>query len=158
MHFIFDLDHTVIDSSHRQLTRADGSLDLTHWRENCTREKIMADKLLPLARVMQDALLADNLNVIICTARVISIHDIAFLAKNKMLAKYILSRPVDCDLPDDQLKLQLLQQYCRKHSITWARFTRNAYMFDDNLNVLDTLGRQGIRTLNAITINQSQVA
>jgi hypothetical protein len=56
MHFIFDLDHTVIDSSHRQLTNADGSLDLAHWRENCTHEKIMADTLLPLARTMREAL------------------------------------------------------------------------------------------------------
>ena len=51
MIYIFDLDHTVIDSSHRQLTRADGSLDLDHWIENCTREKIYQDKLLPLARL-----------------------------------------------------------------------------------------------------------
>jgi hypothetical protein len=52
MIYIFDLDHTVIDSSHRQLTRADGSLDLDHWIENCTREKIYQDKLLPLAKLM----------------------------------------------------------------------------------------------------------
>ena len=49
MRYIFDLDHTVIDSSHRQLTKADGSLDLAHWIANNTREKIMADSLLPLA-------------------------------------------------------------------------------------------------------------
>ena len=49
MRYIFDLDHTVIDSSHRQLTKADGSLDLAHWITNNTREKIMADSLLPLA-------------------------------------------------------------------------------------------------------------
>ncbi|MDG1859332.1 MAG: hypothetical protein P8I94_09525, partial [Emcibacteraceae bacterium] len=48
--YIFDLDHTLIDSSHRQLTDANGSLDLTHWIENCTREKIMGDKLLPLEK------------------------------------------------------------------------------------------------------------
>ena len=49
MLYIFDLDHTVIDSSHRQLTREDGSLDLDNWIENCTHEKIMQDRLLPLA-------------------------------------------------------------------------------------------------------------
>jgi FMN phosphatase YigB (HAD superfamily) len=47
--YIFDLDHTVIDSSHRQLTKADGSLDLAHWIENNTPEKIAADTELPLA-------------------------------------------------------------------------------------------------------------
>ena len=40
MLYIFDLDHTVIDSSHRQITRADGSLDLDAWIENSTRKKI----------------------------------------------------------------------------------------------------------------------
>ena len=34
MLYIFDLDHTVIDSSHRQITRPDGSLDLDAWIEN----------------------------------------------------------------------------------------------------------------------------
>jgi hypothetical protein len=48
MRFIFDLDHTVIDSSHRQLTLADGSLDLAHWVDNCTRAQIMRDRPLPL--------------------------------------------------------------------------------------------------------------
>ena len=47
MLYIFDLDHTVIDSSHRQLTREDGSLDLDNWIENCTHEKIMQDSLFP---------------------------------------------------------------------------------------------------------------
>ena len=43
MHFIFDLDHAVIDSSHRQITRPDGSLDLAAWIKNNTRANIMRD-------------------------------------------------------------------------------------------------------------------
>jgi hypothetical protein len=65
MIYIFDLDHTVIDSSHRQITRADGSLDLDHWIENCTREKIYQDKLLPLARLMRSAY-SQGHQVIVC--------------------------------------------------------------------------------------------
>ena len=53
--FIFDLDHTVIDSSHRQATRPDGSLDLDHWRENSTPAMIEADSLLPLANEWRKA-------------------------------------------------------------------------------------------------------
>ena len=49
MRFIFDLDHTVIDSSHRQATLPNGDLNLQHWRENATPEKIAQDSLLPLA-------------------------------------------------------------------------------------------------------------
>ena len=157
MHFIFDLDHTVIDSSHRQLTKADGSLDLTHWRENCTHEKIMADTLLPLARTMQDAI-NNGQNVIICTARVLGRSDIIFLAKHGLLASVILSRPEGDNTPDAELKTRLLKQHCQKVGITWARFTRSAYMFDDNANVLAEMKSHGITALNAIKINQSKVA
>jgi len=157
MHFIFDLDHTVIDSSHRQLTKADGSLDLTHWRENCTHEKIMADTLLPLARTMQDAI-NNGQNVIICTARVLGRSDIIFLAKHGLLASVILSRPEGDTTPDAELKTRLLKQHCQTVGITWARFTRSAYMFDDNVNVLAEMKSHGIQALNAIKINQSKVA
>ena len=157
MHFIFDLDHTVIDSSHRQLTKADGSLDLTHWRENCTHEKIMGDTLLPLARTMQDAI-NNGQNVIICTARVLGRSDIIFLAKHGLLASVILSRPEGDNTPDAELKTRLLKQHCQTVGITWARFTRSAYMFDDNVNVLAEMKSHGITALNAIKINQSKVA
>jgi len=157
MHFIFDLDHTVIDSSHRQLTNADGSLDLAHWRENCTHEKIMADALLPLARTMQDAI-NNGQNVIICTARVLGRSDIIFLAKHGLLASVILSRPEGDNTSDAELKTRLLKQHCQTVGITWARFTRSAYMFDDNVNVLAEMKSHGITALNAIKINQSKAA
>ena len=158
MHFIFDLDHTVIDSSHRQLTKADGSLDLAHWRENCTHEKIMADTLLPLARTMREALENPRQNVIICTARVLGIWDHVFLADNGLLADVILSRPEGDTTPDAELKTRLLKQHCQRVGITWARFTRSAYMFDDNANVLAEMKSHGITALNAIKINQLKVA
>ena len=46
---IFDLDATVIDSSHRQITKADGSLDLAAWKKNYTYTKVMRDSLQPLS-------------------------------------------------------------------------------------------------------------
>jgi len=157
MHFIFDLDHTVIDSSHRQLTKADGSLDLTHWRENCTHEKIMGDTLLPLAEVMRNAI-DEGARVIICTARVLGRSDIIFLAKHGLLASVILSRPEGDNTSDAALKTRLLKQHCQTVGITWARFTRSAYMFDDNVNVLAEMKSHGIQAYNAIKINQSKVA
>ena len=51
MRFIFDLDGTVVDSSHRQ---GDGSLD--DWRRLNTIGNIMRDGLLPLAGKMQTAI------------------------------------------------------------------------------------------------------
>jgi hypothetical protein len=41
MRFIYDLDHTLLDSSHRQATLPNGDLDLAHWIENSTPEKVM---------------------------------------------------------------------------------------------------------------------
>jgi len=36
---IFDLDGTVIDSSHRQATKPDGTLNLEHWFEMQRQKK-----------------------------------------------------------------------------------------------------------------------
>ena len=81
MHFFFDLDHTVIDSSHRQITRPDGSLDLAAWGRNNTRANIMRDTLLPLAAQWR---LADKkgATIVICTARVMGEHDFEFLRQH----------------------------------------------------------------------------
>ena len=152
MHFIFDLDHTVIDSSHRQLTRADGSLNLDHWRENCTREAIMADQLLPMARVMQGAI-ENGLDVIICTARVLSVHDIAFLIEHGLYTDNILSRPEGDASGDADLKVRLLTEHAASRGMSFRSFTRWAYMWDDNKNVLRVLREHGIKTYCAIEAN-----
>ena len=46
---IFDLDGTVIDSSHRTPNKPDGTLDLEGYFELRTRKNIFKDTLLPLA-------------------------------------------------------------------------------------------------------------
>ena len=45
---IYDLDGTIIDSSHRAKYSDDGILDLEHSKENSTKENIFRDELLPL--------------------------------------------------------------------------------------------------------------
>ena len=150
MIYIFDLDHTVIDSSHRQLTRADGSLDLDHWIENCTREKIYQDKLLPLARLMRSAY-SQGHQVIVCTARVLSVWDHAFLADHDLKAHAILSRPMGCADADDLLKENLLFDYFQ--GVPLARWTRQAYFYDDNKNVLKMAKKLGIHARDAVQLN-----
>ena len=44
--FIFDLDDTVIDSSHRATLKG-FDLDLDAWKRDSTYENIMKDSLLP---------------------------------------------------------------------------------------------------------------
>ena len=150
MIYIFDLDHTVIDSSHRQLTRPDGSLDLQNWIENCTLEKIMADKLLPLARLMRSAYNQGH-TVLICTARNLSLCDYMFLGDNDLFANAILSRPDGDNRPDDELKRDLLLKHFE--GIALARWARNAVVYDDNQAVLAMAEKLGIRTKNAIQLN-----
>jgi len=150
--FIFDLDHTVIDSSHRQITKADGSLDLDNWIANCTQEKIMADKLLPLAQHWRTFQAAGN-EIVVCTARVMGIWDHVFLTYHGLRADAILSRPLGCADADADLKENLLRDYARTTGRSWARFSRNAAMYDDNLSVLLRLESIGIAGYNALSLN-----
>ncbi|NDC25475.1 MAG: hypothetical protein EBZ49_15290 [Proteobacteria bacterium] len=99
---IFDLDGTVIDSSHRQNTLPDGSLNLEHWLENNTHEKIMADSLLPLAASMK-AIKAAGHTVIICTARSPHPSNHIFLEEQGLGHDVFLSRGEN-DM-DDNLKV-----------------------------------------------------
>jgi hypothetical protein len=165
--FIFDLDHTVIDSSHRQITLADGSLDLNNWIENCTKEKIMADKLLPLADLMRDRIFDSQANdyfeelaceVVVCTARVMGEHDHAFLAAHGLKPHAVLSRPLGDRSGDADLKERLLRQYASDTGKSWARFSRNACIYDDNKNVLSRLASIGIACYNAISLNKTMAA
>ena len=150
--FIFDLDHTVIDSSHRQITKADGSLDLKNWIENCTQEKIMADKILPLADFWRTYAAARH-EIVVCTARVMGEYDHAFLANHGLQATAILSRPMGCADADADLKENLLRDYAHNTGRSWARFSRNAAIYDDNLSVLLRLESIGIAGYNALSLN-----
>ena len=151
MLYIFDLDGTVIDSSHRQNTRPDGSLDLAHWIENNTPEKILADSLLPLAEKMREVR-SDTVAVI--TARVIQDADLAFLKRHNLKFDYLFSRAQGNNSPDDLLKRRAILRLAAKmnKSIAWMR--KNAVFFDDNLAVLDIMASMGIKTINATLANE----
>ena len=112
MHFIFDLDHTVIDSSHRQITRPDGSLDLDAWRRNNTRANIMRDTLLPLAAQWR-RVAKKNATIVICTARVMGEYDYEYLRANGLRWDACLSRREGDATPDAELKEKMLRKYAQ---------------------------------------------
>ena len=153
MLYIFDLDGTVIDSSHRQNTLPDGSLDLAHWIENNTPEKILADSLLPLAEKMRSVRSVKD-TVAVITARVIQDADLAFLKRNDLKFDYLFSRAQGNRTPDDLLKRRAILKLARKlqRSMAWMR--KNAVFFDDNLEVLGIMDSMGIKTINATTANE----
>jgi len=152
MRYIFDLDHTVVDSSHRAATRPDGSLDLDHWRENSTPAMIERDSLLPLAHEWRK-LARRGHEIIVCTARVMSPADYRYLTSRGLFAESVISRAEGDSTPDDLLKLRALKRYARQRQISWARFARTSVMFDDNKNVLQTLQANGLPCYDAISIN-----
>jgi hypothetical protein len=152
MRYIFDLDGTVIDSSHRKATLPDGSLDLAGWIANSTPEKIRRDSLLPLAAVMRE-LFPNSEEMLICTARVMGEADLEYLAENGLFFDGLLSRPEGNRLPDHVLKEMLLRDHATRCGLTWEEFTRFAHMFDDNAHVIETLQGIGLSVSNAITLN-----
>lgn len=149
---VFDLDGTVIDSSHRHLSKADGSIDLAHWRENCTREKIMQDGLLPLATAMRNMKKAGH-HVVVCTARVMSEHDYAYLAHHELEYDGILSREGENDnRADGPMKVELLTEYVKTLGFTSIRQS-GLIMFDDNLKVIAAISAAGGICFNATNCN-----
>ena len=154
MIYIFDLDHTVVDSSHRQATRPDGSLDLDHWREHSTAKLIERDTLLPLAHEWRK-LLKRGHTILVCTARVMGPADYFYFGSRGLFAETVISRTEGDRTPDDLLKLRGLKRYCRENGISWARFCRTAKMFDDNQSVIKTLTANGLPCYDAISTNEA---
>lgn len=156
MRFIFDLDMTTVDSSHRQHF-VNGELDLSHWIRNSTPANIMRDSLLPLARQWRSAFRA-GAEIVVCTAREMSAADYEFLRANGLHYHAILSRPAGNRSPDGELKERLIRQYAQTKPITWARFCRQTVMFDDSQNVIKTLAPLGVRMVESTHINERLAA
>lgn len=154
MRFIYDLDHTVIDSSHRQATLADGSLDLAHWIENNTPDKIWLDSLLPLAKEWR-AQYARGAEIVVCTARVMQEADYAFLNHHGLIAHTILSRPMGDSTGDWLLKDKMLRRYARERGLSWARLCATSVMMDDNASVITHLNSQGLTVYDAVELNRA---
>lgn len=153
-YFIFDLDGTVICSKHRQNTKPDGSLDLDHWMENCTREKILDDRLLPLSRSMR-ALYAIGHTIVICTARTWTQWDMLYLNLNGLPYHELLHRmqhPEWETVGDGKLKVDLLTDYFKAQGFNSVAEAR-PIMWDDNLKVIEALSAIGVHMYDATKAN-----
>jgi len=157
MRFIYDLDHTVIDSSHRQATLSNGDLDLAHWIENSTPEKIAGDKLLPLADHWKTQR-ARGAEIVVCTARVMGEADYRFLADHGLVWDGMICRTEGDNSRDAILKERGLRNYAACAGISWARFVRFSIMLDDNQTVIQHLTARGLRVYNALELNARAAA
>lgn len=156
MIIILDLDHTLIDSSHRQLTKADGTLDLEHWIENNTPEKIMSDSILPLGREFaRQRRLPRHSSImhIACTARVMGEADHEFLRNHGLEFDAILSRPFGCSDSDVELKERLLRAFARQIDMPYARMLAISHFWDDNEKIREHFTALGVTCYNPIKYN-----
>ena len=146
---IFDLDGTVIDSSHRAIfDPITGNINLTDWIANCTEEKIMADSLMPLADFWHSLIANTDDYIMVCTARVLSEFDFNYLAKNGLKFNKLFSRPIGCNTGDAELKVKQLNPFL---SLKQFR-SKEKIMYDDNASVRLAVSKIGINAVNPLTM------
>ena len=146
---IFDLDGTTIDSDHRQATLPNGNLDLKHWFENATAEKIFDDKVLPLAQEIRRRNKKGDYTII-CTARNLQYADLEFMMENGLLADKVISRPKGNMENDAKLKRKQLNSFLSLKQFKNA----NKVMFDDNNQVRSELRQIGISVIHPNKYNK----
>ena len=153
---VFDLDETIIDSSHRTPNHPDGTLDLARYVALKNRESIMRDSLLPLSAFFKALDRSENY-VIICTARVMNQDDRDYLAIHGLDAHLVLCRPEngsENNIKDPMLKARKIQ---RLRNLKQFR-SKPVTMFDDSAPVIRKMREIGIVCLNAVKVNQRLAA
>lgn len=141
---IYDMDGTIVDSSHRYRTITDQNgqvkIDLEFWRAN--EYRAMDDGLLPLAEQYMRDIQDPECYVIIATARVMHSPDYQFV--NDILGKpdYLISRKDGDTISGGKLKINGLTKFFNLKSFQNAEFT----FYEDNATYLKTVcDRFGIR-------------
>ena len=133
---IFDLDETIVDSSHRTPNNPDGTLDLNGYFLNKTRENIFKDKLLPLANKMKEMYDSGYFHIVVCTARHMDADDFDFMEFHGLKYHEIFHRgnvrkPHHTGLPDAAFKTKQLKKY-----------KNTPYTFyDDAAPIIDTFSK-----------------
>lgn len=148
-HVIYDLDGTVIDSSHRYSTLENGGIDLTAWINDNTRENCFKDTLLNCVHTMRLDYANSDCIVVVCTARVLSDHDYEFFMENNIPYNVMLDRPDGCTMNDADLKEFRLRLYAHEIGYSWEKFCRTSQFFEDADCVLERMDKIGIPTIDA---------
>lgn len=161
---IFDLDGTVIDTSHRYRNTPEGHCDLDFWFANSTPEMIARDKLLPLAAIWRGYWSAGH-TIIVCTARDFSpLNGVdlgaiyrKFLFDNALFHDHLLFRNMAGDdhenMGDGELKTRLIGNLAAQLGYS-SIAAMNAIMFDDNVKVIAEMCRQRVDCFDAESYNR----
>lgn len=142
---IFDMDGTIVDSSHRYRTiieKGIEKIDLQYWRDN--KYRAMEDGLLPLAAHYRECLRDPNIYVIIATARVMGEADNQFVKEILGAPDYLISRKAGDTISGGLLKINGLQKFWNLRQFRRASWT----FYEDNAQYLkkvcDHFGIRGV--------------
>ena len=130
---IYDMDGTIVDSSHRYKTITDENgtrIDLDHWREN--EYRAMDDGLLPMFEQYRQDLKDENCYVIIATARVMNGPDWQFVNEILGMPDYFISRRDGDSQSGKTLKINGLAKFFNLVTFKNAEFV----FYEDNISYL----------------------
>lgn len=130
---IYDMDGTIVDSSHRYRTVIDDNgerIDLEYWREN--EYRAYDDQLLPMAEQYKLDLADPECYVIIATARVMNDPDWQFVKDKLGMPDYFISRPKDSSISGKLLKINGLAKFFNLMNFKNAEFV----FYEDNIQYL----------------------
>ena len=130
---IYDMDGTIVDSSHRYRTITDANgtrIDLDHWREN--EPLAMKDTLLPMADQYRADLADPQCFVIIATARVMHTPDWQFVKEVLGEPDYFISRKDGDSQSGKTLKIGGLAKF---FNLAWFK-NADVVFYEDNVSYL----------------------
>jgi phosphoglycolate phosphatase-like HAD superfamily hydrolase len=130
---IYDMDGTIVDSSHRYRTITDEKgtrIDLEYWREH--EYLAMADGLLPLHAQYVSDLADQHCFVVIATARVMHEPDWQFVREVLGQPDYFISRRDGDTQSGKTLKINGLAKFFNLLNFRGASFT----FYEDNMDYL----------------------
>lgn len=130
---IYDMDGTIVDSSHRYRTITDENgerIDLDYWREN--EYRAMEDGLLPMFEQYQKDLNDPNCYTIIATARVMNAPDWQFVNEILGMPDYFISRNPGDSQSGKTLKINGLAKFFNLVNFKGADFV----FYEDNISYL----------------------
>lgn len=130
---IYDMDGTIVDSSHRYRTITDENgerIDLDYWREN--EYRAMQDGLLPMFEQYQKDLNDPECYTIIATARVMNAPDWQFVNEILGMPDYFISRNPGDSQSGKTLKINGLAKFFNLLNFKNADFV----FYEDNISYL----------------------
>lgn len=127
--YVWDLDGTTIDSSHRALTNSQGGIDLDNWRKH-TPKQILQDSPTELTPYMKKCIADKNAVNWICTSRVLSAADNRLIDRLGIRTNVILSRDEKDNREDVPYKLAKIKKRLNLPTIPKRRI-----IFDDRADV-----------------------